>query len=214
MLRWREIARATILGALLAVSLSVSASAGVILLSGVETFLLDAGKILGGVFSVVMGLFIFAKAYNSLLLEPHFKAMEERQQRLIEGGLVLLEKSFDKMLQHHVEATDPHPIASDRMHEPLYEADQKILAAVEDVKKTQAKDGARLSRLIKSHNVAMGAQQQAVDAIACLGHRNPKASPFPRRADDPETADFTDLRGHAVRSPILVEEDDDEEPNG
>ena len=205
----RCVARATILGGLVFASATVSAAGWLIMTSSVETFLVDAGKVLGGVFVVVMGLFGVAKGYNTLFLEPQFQAMEERQQRMIEAGLVLLEKSFQKILDHHVVAVDPHPGASDRMHTPLYEADQKILAAVEELRVMRKKDSDRINKLIHAHNVTIGAQQHALDAISCLGRRDPKATPFPRRDGDPKDADFTPQRGHAHKTLLEIEEDDE-----
>ncbi len=208
MRRVRCLARTMILASLFGASLTVSAAGWVIMTAGLETFLLDAGKILGGIFVVVMGLFGVAKGYNSLFLEPQFAAMEERQRRLIDAGLALLEKSFDRLIEHHTDASDPHPKASERMHAPLRENYEKILAIVEELRERQLSGERKLDRLVRAHKVAMSAQNAAIDAIACLGHRNPKASPYPSRATDPEGSGFTAQRGHKADDETILEEDE------
>lgn len=208
MRRMRCAAKAIIVASLAGGGMALAGGAGVLLISGVETFILDAGKILGAVFAVIMGLFAFAKAYNALFIEPVFAKMEAKQDGLIAAGLVKLKESFGELIEHHRVAEDPHPIASDRMHEPLFEADREILAAVKELKVMREKDARRLAQLIHAHNATMGAQRKTLDAIACIGHRDPHASPFPRRKGDPEDADFTDERGHKLRDETLVDEEE------
>lgn len=196
MIRMRCAARILLVAVLSGSGMAVAGGATLFLIGGADRFLHDAGKILGAIFAVIMGLFAFAKAYNTLFIEPVLAKMDAKQDGMIAGGLVKLKESFHDLITQHVNAHDPHPSASDRMHEPLVEADRKILAALAELRALREKDAKRLGQLIHAHNVTMGAQRKTIDAIACIGHRNPAQSPYPRRATDPEHTDFTSKRGH------------------
>lgn len=217
MRRWRSFARVAILAVLLFFALTASA-AGLALAGSIDLFQPgSAGHILAMVFSVIMGLLAFAGAFNKLLVMPVMEKMRAEQRESMRELIGELGEGFDALMERHVLSNDPHPTASDRMHVPLYEADQKILAVVGAVqadvaalRSMQMTQGRRLTALVKAHNVAMSTQRTALDALACVGHRDPKASPFPRRGDDPPDADYTGKRGHAQIDPLLIEEEDDD----
>ena len=189
---------------------ALSASAGTLMLIGPVTLFEPgtAGHILAMTFAAIMGLFAFAKAFNAMLVQPIMDKMEAQQKAMIAAGLIALKESFAELLDHHVAANDPHPKASDRMHVPLYEADQKILSAVAELRQRQEKDSKRLGRLIAAHNATM-AEEHAGFCVA-TEHRNPKDTPYPRRESDPEDADFTEARGRTKPDPRIVENGEDE----
>lgn len=197
-------ARTLLIVALSYAALSASASVGLLLLGGIDGFLLDAGKLLGGVFVVIMGLFGFAKAYNALLVEPLLGKMEAQQVRMIENGLTRLSDAFRSLMEEHVLAEAPHPRASEKLHSSLEETDRRILAELETLRKQRRADASRLEALVAAHNASVENQNRVLGAIACLGQRDPHASPFGRRKDDPPEADATDLRGHACPPPEIV----------
>lgn len=210
MMRWRCFARTTIIVVGVACAFTASA-AGFLLGGGVIDLsaLGEAGRILAWMFAVVMGLFGFATAFNKLLVMPVIAQMRAEQKELISLGLIEIAKGFESLIDRHITANDPHPTASDRMHEPLYEADQQILRELADMKRLREIDSRRLNALVRAHNAAMTTQQAAIDSLGCMAHRDPHKTPFPRRDSDPDGSDFSDLRGHARKDPMIVDEEDE-----
>lgn len=224
MLRWRSFARMTIGCGLATFALSAGAASFSLAfssgpnLSG-EAFRLAAwavGLIVGflGLIALIVKLII-----NPIIERSHASNKEWLAERVAENKEWLREaigelgNGFDGLMQRHADAADPHPSASDRMHEPLREADEKILAALEDLRRLREADAKRLMKLVAAHNAAVKGQQQAIDAIGCMAHRDPARSPFVRRATDPPEFDATSprIRGHVIHNDAIVDEEEDPE---
>lgn len=177
MRRWRQLARLLIASTLFSLPImgltyTVTANAtSLAQLSKGEVFAPGSGgHILMMVFGVIMGLFTFAAAFNKLLVVPLIDQMAAQHKVFISETLTEIGKGFEALMLRHINAHDPHPDASDRMHGELEDQIEKVGRELED-----------FVEWCKRHRCG-------------TGPRDPKESPFPKRETDPE-GDFRPLRG-------------------
>lgn len=209
MRRWRCVARTLILVVLFASSLTASAASIAFGLGILPDVASEAMKILAWVVGIIIGFLLLVSAAVKLMVTPTVEAFNAQNKQWLSEAVAELGRGFDALMDRHVTANDPHPTASDRMHEPLYAADQQILRELADMRRLRDSDSKKLHALVKAHNMAMTTQQAAIDALGCMAHRDPHKTPFPRRETDPDGTDFSDLRGHARKDPMVVEEEEE-----
>lgn len=199
--RWRCFARTTIVAIGVALMMTASVASASLLTGILPPIAGEAMTILAWVFTVIMALLGFAAAFNRLLVLPVIERQHEANKAWLKEVIAELGKGFEGLVRtemtRHIEADEPHPRASDRMHGPLRRADEEMLRDIRVIRR-------RLAHLTRAHNVAMQ-MERGVAVATCGGGREP------RRENDPPDADFS-KRPPLPSLDALIIPDDQEEP--
>ena len=196
MRRWRCLAHTLILTGLLGAALTASVASLALGLGLLPDPSGEIAKVGAWVVGIVLGFLAVVGGTVQLIVKPIIDAQNAATRRWLKEAVDELHLGFRGLMDLHVESRNPHPVASDAMHEPLKRADEQLLKEIRIVR-------ARLGKLSRAHNEAMKLER---NVAACMAVPAREA----HREDDPPDADFTKRLEVPALSTLIIPVDDED----